>query len=278
MTHLPRRAAVEGRARVAVKAADGLTRLADLRQEAPLRVLFPRVPAAEPLTAVVTNTSGGLVGGDRLDLEVVAGPGARLLAMAQAAEKVYRSLGPDVRVETRLRAEAGAWLEWLPQETILFDAARLRRRTVLDLAPDATCLAGEMLVFGRAAHGERLRAGLARDAWEVRVDGRLVWADALHLDGDLAAVLGHPATFDGAGLTATLLHHGPEAAALRDALRDRAVPDGVRRGSTIVKGLLITRWLARDVLAARTDFAACWAFLRHATAGLPDRLPRLWHV
>ncbi len=278
MTHLPRRSTVEGRALLAVKAGGDVTRLDDLRQDAPLRVLFPHMPKDEPLTAVVTNTSGGLVGGDRLDLDITAGAGTRLLAMAQAAEKVYRSLGADVRVETRLRAEAGAWLEWLPQETILFDQARLRRRTTLDLAPDARCLAGEMLVFGRQAHGETLSTGLARDAWEIRVGGRLIWADALHLDGDLGAVLAHPATFDGARLTATLIHHGPDAGSLRDALRERTPPDGVRRASTVVKGLLVTRWLARDALAARTDFAACWGYLRHAAAALPDRLPRLWHV
>lgn len=278
MTHVPRRSVVEGRAVLAVKADGAATRLDDLRQEAPLRVLFPRVPAEEPLTAAVTNTSGGLVGGDRLDLEIAAGPGTRLLAMAQAAEKVYRSLGPDVRVETRLRAAEGAWLEWLPQETILFDGARLRRRTVLDLAPGARCLAGEMLVFGRQAHGEALRRGLARDAWEVRVGDRLVWADALHLDGDLEALLAHPATFDGARLTATLLYHGAEADALRDALRAWATPDGVLRGATVVRGLLVARWLARDAFAARADFAACWAAVRHAASGLPDRLPRLWHV
>jgi len=278
VTHLGRRSTVQGRAVLAVKAAGGTTRLADLRQDAPLRVLLPRVAPDEPLTAAVTNTSGGLVGGDSLTVDITAGPGTRLLAMAQAAEKVYRSLGPDVRVETRLRAAPGAWLEWLPQETILFEGARLRRCTRLDLAPDARALAGEMLVFGRAAHGETLTSGLARDTWEVRVDGRLAWVDAFHLDGDLRDLLDHPATFDGARLTATLLHHGPDLDPLRDALRARPVPAGVARGATIVNGLLVVRWLAADALAARTDFAACWAALRHAAASLPDRLPRLWHV
>jgi urease accessory protein len=272
------RSRVQGRAVLAVTTAGGTTRLDDLRQEAPLRVLFPHVPAGEPMTAALTNTAGGLVGGDALSVTVTAAEDSRLLAMAQAAEKVYRSTGADCRVEVRLAAAAGAWLEWLPQETILFEAARLRRRTVLDLHPASSVLAGEMLVFGRAAHGEVLRSGLARDAWEVRIGGRLVWADALHLEGDLARLLAHPATFDGARLTATLLHHGRDTAALRDVLRERPAPEGVLRGATVVNGLLVIRWLAADALAARTDFAACWAALRQAAAGLPARLPRLWHI
>lgn len=267
-----------GRAALSVRQRDGATRLNVLRQEAPLRVLFPRVPAGEPFTACLTNTAGGLVGGDRMEVSVAVASGATALVMAQAAEKVYRSLGSDVRVTVDLSVAAGALLEWLPQETIVFDSARLRRLTRLDLAPEARALAGEMLVFGRAAHGEALRTGLVRDAWEVRVGGRLAWADALHLDGDLRAVLDHPATFDGATACATVLVHSPWPEVLRDLVRDKPMPDGLRRGATVVGGLTLVRWLGRDPLALRTDFAAVWAVLRAALAGLPPRLPRLWHT
>lgn len=260
------------------RAGTGATRLADLRQDAPLRLLFPRVPASEPLTACLTNTAGGLVGGDRLEVRAVAEDGAALQVMAQAAEKVYRSLGPDCVVEVALEAAAGAWLEWLPQETIVFDRARLRRRTRVALVPGARLLAGEMLVFGRTAHGEVLRHGLVRDAWEVRVGGRLAWADVLHLDGDLRAVLDHPATFAGATACATLVFHGPALEDTRDALRGIAAPAaGVLRGCTLVGGLLVARWLGTDALALRDDYARAWALVRERN-GYAGRLPRLWHV
>lgn len=259
------------------RAEDGTTRLADLRQDAPLRLLFPRGPAGEPLTACLTNTAGGLVGGDRLGVRAVAEEGAALLVMAQAAEKVYRSLGPDCVLSVDLEAADGAWLEWLPQETIIFDRARLRRRTRVSLTPGARLLAGEMLVFGRTAHGEVLREGLIRDAWEVRVGGRLAWADVLHLDGDLRAVLDHPATFDGATACATLVFHGPALEDTRDALREIAVPPGVLRGCTRVGGLLVARWLGKDALALRQDYARAWALVRERN-GYAGRLPRLWHV
>lgn len=264
-----------GRALVSTKAVGGVSRLADLYQGAPLRVLFPREPADEPFTAAIVNTAGGLVGGDRLEVSAEAGEGASLRCIAQAAEKVYRSLGPEVRVETRLTAATGAWLEWLPQETIVFDRARLRRRTTVDAAEGAQVLAGEMLVFGREAHGESVSRGLVRDAWEVRIGGRLVWADALHMDGDLADVLAAPAGFAGARATATLVHLCEQPEALRDTLRD--LPAEVPCGFTVVGGLLIGRWLSPDPLALRRSYAAAWTTVR-AAQGFPARMPRLWDI
>ncbi len=139
---------------------------------------------------------------------IVAEEGSAALVTTQAAEKVYRSLGADCRVEVELSAAAGSWLEWLPHETILFEGARLDRVTRIEYAPGARVLAGEMLVFGRHARGETLTRGRLRDAWEVRRQGRLVWADALVLAGDLAAVLAAPACFAGAVAVATVIYAG----------------------------------------------------------------------
>ena len=167
-------------------------RLARLEQRAPLRVLFPRVAADELVEAVLLNTGGGVVGGDRLAVEIEAGPDARMRLTTQAAEKVYRSAGPSCALDVRLAAGRDAWLEWLPQETILSDGCRIRRQLVLDLAPGARALAGEVVVFGRAAHGEALSAGALSERWWLRRDGRLLWADALRLDSALAACLAAP--------------------------------------------------------------------------------------
>jgi urease accessory protein len=134
-----------------MRSADGATRLALLEQRTPSRALFPRVPAGEALEAVLVNTGGGVVGGDRLEIEVVAGAGTRLRVTSQAAEKVYRSAGPASTLEVHLVAGQAAWLEWLPQETILFDRCSFRRQILLDLGSAARVLAGEIVVLGRAA-------------------------------------------------------------------------------------------------------------------------------
>ena len=153
-----------GAASVAFARDDDVTRLTGLYQRDPLRVLFPDVPEGEIPTAVLVTTSGGLVGGDRLDVSVAVGDGAEAMMFGQAAEKVYRSAGPTSRIAVELSVGRDGWLEWLPQETILFEGARLERRTLIEIAPGARALAGEILVFGRIAGGERLSRGLVRDA------------------------------------------------------------------------------------------------------------------
>ncbi|MCR6631897.1 MAG: urease accessory protein UreD [Magnetospirillum sp.] len=245
-------------------------RLARLYQRAPLRVLFPDPPPGEPPQAALVTTSGGLTGGDRQDIAVAVGEGTRASVVASAAEKIYRSTGADAAVEVSLAAGPGAWLEFLPQETILFDGARLRRRTTVDLAATAEVLAGEMLVFGRTARGERFTHGLARDEWRIRRDGRLVWADALHMADP--AVLAARAGFGGAVACATLILAAPDPAVWRDRVRDLLAGYGGRAGATVVNGMLVARWLDEDAQALRNNFGAVWSALRGGA------MPRLWHI
>jgi urease accessory protein len=260
---------------------DGAARLVHLHQCAPLRVLLPYAADGDIPTAAIANTGGGVLAGDRNRVTIEAGCGARVLAMPQAAEKVYRSEGPTAEIETRLSVDAGGWLEWLPQETIVFQDARFRRATTLSLHREARAMAGEILVFGRIAHGERTTRGLVREAWQVRRDGELVWADALHLEGEFGATMSRPVNFDGAAAVATFVYGAPGAADRLDFARatlDETAGPGVRAGMTSVAGLLVGRWLAADALALRRAFGAFWAAFRHAVAGLPQRLPALWHV
>lgn len=273
---LPR---MDGLADVAFAQREGKTRLADLDQRSPLRVLFPRVETGEPPLAAVTTVSGGLVGGDRLKTAVKVGDEAKAVAVGQAAEKVYRSTGPDSIVETGLTVGKEAWLEWLPQETILFDGARLSRKTVANVGPGGRLLAGECLVFGRLARGEIMRSGLVRDRWEVRQDGRLVWADALLVEDNILATLDALSGFGGARAYATAVYVGPDVASYLDTAKELvAACHNVRSGATCVGGVLVARWLSEDPLALRRGFETYWMTMRELAGGLPARLPRLWYI
>ena len=272
---------VHGRAEVAFAAGDGRTRLKSLYHHDPLRVLFPAPPPGELPTAALVTTSGGLVGGDALTVRVSAEAGARALVTAQAAEKIYRSAGADCRIEMDLAADTGAWLEWLPQETIVFEGARFRRRTCVEAAADARVLAGELLVFGRSAMGEAVTRGLVRDAWEVRVGGRLVWADALHMDRDLQSILAHPAAMGGIKACATAAYVAADAGDHLETARAQLVETAtgdVRAAATVVNGVLVMRWMGPDAASLRIAFGGFWAQFRHWVAGLPEALPRLWHI
>lgn len=271
---------MHGAAELSFRRVGAATRLATLYHQAPLRVLFPAAEEPGLAPAVLVTTSGGLAGGDRLDVRVTARDGAALQVTTQAAEKVYRSTGADSLVEIDLAAEEGAWLEWLPQETILFDRSRLSRRTRIEAAPGARVLASEILVFGRRARGERLCQGLIREAWEVRRGGRLIWADALAMSGDLAATLAAPACFAAAAAVATLLYVGADAADALTLARDLTAGggEGEIAAATCVGGVLVLRWLAHDARALRDAFARVWSALRHRLGGWAPALPRVWAV
>lgn len=269
----------DGGAAVAVALKEGGRQtLALLEQRSPWRVLFPRPERGDLDLAVLANTGGGICGGDRAALTVRAGAGTRLAVTTQAAEKLYRSTGPDARIDTSLAVEADAWLEWVPQETILFDQSRLRRRIEIDLAESGRLLAAEMVVYGRTAHGEAWRQGLFSDRWRVRRAGRLAWADSLWLEDDAAEVLASPAGFGGARATATTLAAGPGVEALQEGLRDRFAAGSVRASSTLLNGVLIGRLIGPDPQSLRTELARHLGWLRAAWAGLPDRVPRLWQI
>jgi urease accessory protein len=259
--------------------AAGATRLAHLHQAAPLRALFPETCRMDLPVIALTATCGGFTGGDRMTTSIAMGRGTKAMAIAQAAEKLYRSTGAETRIEIALDVEAGGWLEWLPQETILFNGARMRRQTSIALAEDASVVAGEILVFGRSAFGETMTRGLVHDAWSVQRDGMLIWADRFHAaDALLIEALEHPAALKGMRAAAMLVHVGPGAEQRLALLRDlmQLAPAEVRCAATVVNGVLVARWLAADALILRPSFAAAWMALRSEAQGLAPRLPSFW--
>ena len=254
------------------------TSVSHLFQRAPCRVLFPNSPVDDLPLAVLLTTSGGLTGGDRLRISIGVEEAAQAVVTTQAAEKVYRSLGPDTDIEIALAVGPDAWLEWLPQETILFDRARLSRRTTAEVEAGGRLLAAEMIVFGRTAHDERMSTGLVHDRWTIRTSGRLRWVDTIRLEGDIASRLDAPAGFDGATAIATAIYMGPDAPSLLPLARAHALDSDSRAGATLVDGILIARFVGRDARLLRADLACYLADIRRAAAGFPARVPRLWQT
>ncbi len=261
-----------GRAELVLGPAPGGARLRHLFQAAPLRALFPATDPGDPTLGALVNVAGGLAGGDSSATQLELERDARFTATTPAAEKIYRSLGAETQIATELTIGAEACCEWLPQETILFDGARLRRRIDIALAPGARLLAAEMLVLGRAARGEILTHGTVLDRWRIRSAGRLAWADTLRID-DPAVVLGTRFALPGTGALATLLLAAPDSAAHRAIARDLA--DGA--ASLVAPGLLVARWMG-EASAVRAALGAAIMALRQAAFGHPARLPRLWRT
>src|SRR5207248_1550785 len=196
----------------------------------------------EPPQAVLLTTSGGVTDGDSLKMAVDVGPGAEAVAATQAAEKIYRAAkgGGHCDMEIALTVHEGATLDWLPQETILFEGARLKRRTVAEVAPGGSLLACEMVVLGRAASGERFTGGLLLDSWSVRRAGKLAWTDALRVEGDTPVGAG----FGQANALATVIGVWDEPQARFEKARALLKQAGeARAGVTLVNGVMVARLL-----------------------------------
>lgn len=247
---------------------DGATRRGRLHESGSLRVRFPS-PEDEGLSAVFVNTAGGVAGGDRFDIDISAGEGSRLTLTTAAAEKVYRTPDAAAQLNIALKAAAGAQLCWLPQETIVFDQARVARRIDLDLAEGASLLLCEIIVFGRSAMGERMMQGEFTDRWRLRRGGRLVFAENIRLDGDIGAKLAKPAIANGGVAIGTaLIVPGDET--LVECIRALSGTFGGEVGISTWNGFAMARFCAQDAMRLRADMIAVLG----CASG--ERLPRLW--
>jgi urease accessory protein len=258
----------QGAVRFGVRLQDGVTRRGDLHESGSLRVRFPS-PEHEGLSGVFVNTAGGIAGGDRFDIGIAVGEGARLTLTTAAAEKVYRAPGPAAQLNIALKVESGAHLSWLPQETILFDRARIVRRNDIDLAKDASLLLCEIVVFGRAAMGEKMLHGEFVDRWRLRRAGKLVFAETVRLDGDIGEKLARPAIANGgAAIGTALIVPGDEA--LVERIREASEAFGGEVGISCWNGFAMARFCAQDAARLRADMMTV---LGRAS---PAALPRLW--
>lgn len=259
-----------GACRLAFTSDGNETRLQRAYQEGSLKVRFPRVFGVPGCQAVLLNTAGGLTGGDKFDLHATAGPNARVLLTTQSAEKIYRSLDGSARVSAKLRLGEGARLDWLPQETILFDRARLDRRLSVEMAKDAELLLCEAFVLGRSAHGETVRTGAMRERWTVRRGGRLVYADRLALEGDIAGIVRRAATLAGSATFASLLLVSPRAESLVCAAR-KALDGHAGAAASAWNGMLAVRMVAPDGTTLRRVIA-------DALRAMGVSVPHVWMI
>jgi urease accessory protein len=239
--------------------------LVRLRTEGSAKAILPGGGAVPEV--VFLNTSGGLTSGDALRYGLAL-QGGRAVATTQTAERAYRAADGPARMEVRLTVGPGGWLDWLPQETILFDRAALDRRTVIDLGTGAGCLALEAVVLGRAAMGETVRSLRFRDRREIRMQGAPYWIDPLALDDraltDGDAVLGAARAF------ATIVMTGEAALQPLRAVLDEP---GVEAAATAFAGRTVLRMRAPDGWPLRRQIVRALHVLRQ---GRP--LPRVWQM
>jgi urease accessory protein len=255
----------------------GRTVMTERRHQGPLQVqraFYPEGP--QPCHVYVLHPPGGLVAGDALDLDVaVTDPGAGALITMPGATKVYRGDDrPAATVRQRLAVAAGASLEWLPQETILFDGARADLQLRVDLDEGSRFLGWEILCLGRPAVAEALTRGTCRQGVALWRAGRPLCLERARFDGG-APVLAAAWGLAGAPVTATLFAT-PASAACLPALRALELPAGDLASATLLDDLLVCRYLGPSAERARRHFASIWKLIRPSTIGRPAHPPRIW--
>lgn len=259
-----------GQASVSFRSRDGLSCLDRLFQDGCAKLRFPRPIGGDEPQAILINTAGGLTGGDRFGTDINLAEQAAACVTTQACERIYRSMGADAVVTNRLSLADGARLAWLPQETILFDGARLSRSLDVDLTGDAELVVVEAVLFGRQAMGETLRSGHLHDRWRIRRDARLIFADDLRVEGDIAARLAAPPTMAGCRAMATVLFAGAAPERFLDQARAIIGADG---GASAWNGKFLARLVEETGLALRRRLEPLLMLLMGGRS-----LPKVWQL
>lgn len=262
-----------GAVNVGFKMRGSASVLDNLYQSGCLKIRMPTPENRTSPDAIVINTSGGLTGGDEISLAAHWQSGTSAALCSQASERIYRSSGGQAVVSNRLEVQEGAYAEWLPQETIIFDRAQLNRKCEVRVARGGRFLGLESIVFGRAAMGEEVKTGQVRDCWRIFRAGRLIYADVFHIDGAISARLNRSAIGACARAFGTiLLIAGENLATLVEQLRAGFASARGRAAATQWNGVLAIRFLARDSEILRHDMVLALSILR---CGRP--LPRPWN-
>ena len=266
----------EGSGQIVVGGSDRGTRIMNVFQRSPIRIMFPRACGGAIEEAVLVNTAGGIAGGDRLECGVTALANASIAVTSQAAEKVYRALSEPARITTKLKARKAAKLAWLPQETIVFNSGRLSRETEIELSSGAELLALEWLVLGRAAHGEEMVGGHITDSWRVKKDSRLIWADSFRVTDEMFPHLHRKALLSNYKAIGTLIYFGPCLARRLEFLRDIAPSLECYCAATLVGGLIVVRFAANESSALKLALRTLLQQFGPELDSGPFQIPKMW--
>lgn len=247
------------------------TALVNRAHRGPLTVQRPFYPEGGVCHVYLLHPPGGVVAGDQLSITAAVEPDAQALITTPAAGKFYRSGGGEARQNVNLSVADGASLEWLPQETIVYEGARLNSSMNIDLAEHARFIGWEILALGRPAAGEGFDNGAATLSWRISRAGRMVYMERLHLDAEAFkarwGLFGHSACGTMFAYPATALH----LAAVQELIGDET-----NRGVTLIEGLLICRGLDARADVLKAFFEEVWGLVRGDVIGKEVCAPRIW--
>jgi urease accessory protein len=270
------------RLKLAFARRDGRTELVQREHLGPLRLLKPLYPEGDAnCHAVIVHPPGGMVAGDELTTEVRVDGEAHGLVTTPGAQKWYRSANKGARARTTLTLDAASALEWLPQESIVFDGTVARQDLTIRLTSESKLFAWEMVCFGRSAREERFRQGCFRQTIAIERDGAPLWQEHTRLDGG-DALLHSPIGWGGHTVTATAWFARSAATArsndegLLAAIRETISTESLAAASNPAPGFFVVKAMGDDAESVRELLISVWSRIRFDVFGLPPQRPRIW--
>ncbi|MCF4967306.1 urease accessory protein UreD [Nostoc sp. CMAA1605] len=263
----------------------GKTDLIYNHHQAPLKVQRPFYPEGEKVChSVILHTAGGVVGGDRLSTDIHLQPQTQAVITTAAASKIYRSNGLQARQTINIQIDAGACLEWLPQETILFNGAIYRQDLRIELATGANFVGWEITRFGRSTRGEKFVQGEWRSHTEIWQNGVPLWIDRQYLPGS-EAVFHSPHGLSGQPIAANFIYVGtPVTQATIEKARSLFTPHSPlstqhsQIGVTNLENGFLCRYRGASTSEVRNWFTSVWQMLRFDIFNRSYCIPRVWQV
>ncbi|MET3118001.1 urease accessory protein [Undibacterium sp. GrIS 1.8] len=263
----------------------GVTRLTERNHTGPLRVQKPLYPEGQKIChAIIIHPPGGVVGGDQLSIKAALGVASHALITTPGAAKWYRSNGYTSQQHIHLLAEAGAKLEWLPQETIFFDDAQVDLHQTIQLAQDACYIGSDILCFGRTASGESYRSGKIKQHTRIERAGKLIWHEQGSIRGGSAAMSSRMGLAGNTVCATVIASPAPLNAAGLQALRDQThnwlqqAEAGAQCGVSQLKSLLVARYLGNSSETAKQWMTMVWQHLRPTLMQENAVIPRIWNT
>lgn len=264
----PKMQRANGSGRLITQVHSDATRIDELYQEGCAKIRLPKThtPALE---AVLINTSGGLTGGDELTWDINAVATSKLVLTTQACERIYKTSEGPATIRTSIKVGKDAHVDWLPQETILFEHSSLKRTLKVELEENASFTGVEAVLLGREAMGESARSAILSDNWRVHRNGKLIHAEANQLS---ASDVQRDAlsTLAGNNAFATVIYIAVNAEERLAEIKALIAPTAQAAVSAVGERLIV-RALAPSGLALRRIITPIIEHLSGAGA-----VPRLW--
>lgn len=256
---------------------NGRTLLAKKRHNGPLVIQKTLYPEGQNIChGIIIHPPGGVAGGDRLSVDVAVAAEAHVLLTTPGAGKWYKANGKQASQKLSFKLQAASKLEWLPQETIIFNSAQVLLTTEVNLAADARYAGWEIVCLGRQASGEKFTDGRLQQRIQIWRDGNLLWGEYADLHGG-DALLDSPVGLNGCAVMATfIVAAGTPPAGVLEACRAVAPSDASNWGVTALPEIFAARYLGNSAPAAREYFETLWAILRPWYASTEASRPRIW--